>query len=243
MDSQRPTISRRDRNRSNMVSRLCGTAFQLFEVHGYDNVTMEQIAGEADVAKATLYKHFPVKEALIAHRFQEEISQGMSALSADLAKHKSFAARMRQLLRASATWHAGKKNYLPHYLRFMNSVATYGTAGSNIRQYDSGSKSILAELFRNALESREIASNLSPERLAWAFEYLLLSAIVAWLCQPDTDLTDGFLSVFDLFLHGTQPEQTSTQTARTTNNSGQRTTSRKKPLPNDKKRNTARKPR
>ena len=33
---------------------------------------------EADVAKATLYKYFPVKEAIIAHCFREEIATGMA---------------------------------------------------------------------------------------------------------------------------------------------------------------------
>jgi AcrR family transcriptional regulator len=193
---------RRIRNRQRMVSRLTATAFELFEAQGYEKVTMEQIAAKADVAKATLYNHFPVKEALIAHRFREEIAEGMLAIAAELTAQKTFASRMRFLLRASAEWHTKKRAYLPHYLRFLNDVATYGHQQPDAGSYDSGSRRILAEMFRAARKTGEISSRFSPEQLAWSFEYLLLSAVTAWLCQPSTDLAQGFLSSFDLLLDG-----------------------------------------
>src|SRR3546814_7897467 len=46
--------SRRQRKRAQTANHLSATAFRLFETHGYDVVAMEQIAAEADVAKATL---------------------------------------------------------------------------------------------------------------------------------------------------------------------------------------------
>jgi AcrR family transcriptional regulator len=181
---------------------LSSMAFELFESRGYDSVTMEQIAAEADVAKATLYNYFPVKEALIAHRFSQEIALGMSEISRELIAHKTFVSRMRFLLRASAEWHTSKRSYLPHYLRFLNNAASYGTRKRDAGSYDSGSKHILAEMFRAGQKSGEITSPFSAEQLAWSFEYLLLSAVTAWLYQPKSDLAEGFLSVFELLLTG-----------------------------------------
>lgn len=200
--SRRPTQGRRDRNRQRMASRLTAKAFELFEAQSYETVTMEQIAAEADVAKATLYNHFPVKEALIAHRFRQEIAEGMSAIAGELAAHKTFVSRMRFLLRASAEWHTKKRAYLPHYLRFLNDVASYGHQKPDAGTYESGSRHILAEIFRAARKTGEISSRFSPEELAWSFEYLLLSAVTAWLYQPGADLAQGFLSAFDLLLTG-----------------------------------------
>src|SRR5262245_49676620 len=110
---------RRTRKREHTASHLSATAFKLFEAHGYDAVSMEQIAAEADVAKATLYNHFPVKEALLAHRFREDVAAGMTERMAALAAHKTFDGRMRYLLRESAAWHSERKAYLPHYLHFL----------------------------------------------------------------------------------------------------------------------------
>ncbi|CAJ0730919.1 hypothetical protein R77592_02498 [Ralstonia mannitolilytica] len=57
---------RRERKRLQTLDHLAATAFALFEQHGYDAVTMEQIAAQADVSKGTLYNHFPLKEGSIA---------------------------------------------------------------------------------------------------------------------------------------------------------------------------------
>jgi AcrR family transcriptional regulator len=54
-------IGRRERKRLQLLDFLADTAWGLFESEGFAAVTMERIADVADVAKGTLYKHFPVK--------------------------------------------------------------------------------------------------------------------------------------------------------------------------------------
>src|SRR5687768_17973096 len=147
---------RRQRKRDLMAAHLSATAFALFEEHGYDSVSMEQIADDADVAKATLYNYFPVKEALLAHRFREDIAAGMVERVGALAARRTFDARMRYLLRESAAWHAQRRTYLPHYLRFLTSRAHYGEQGSDPTLTDSGSWQILASMFRTAQASGEV---------------------------------------------------------------------------------------
>ena len=45
--------------------RILETAFRLFYAHGYRGVGIDTIIEESDVAKATLYKHFPSKDELV----------------------------------------------------------------------------------------------------------------------------------------------------------------------------------
>jgi AcrR family transcriptional regulator len=60
------TIGRRERKKAQTRQALADAALRLFIEHGYDNVTVAQIADEADVSIATLFKHVPAgKEALI----------------------------------------------------------------------------------------------------------------------------------------------------------------------------------
>jgi AcrR family transcriptional regulator len=193
---------RRGRKRERTASHLSAIAFRLFESRGYEAVSMEQIADEADVAKATLYNYFPVKEALIAYRFREDIAAGMSERAAALAAHKTFEARMRYLLRESAAWHTERKAYLPHYLRFLTSQAHYGDGKPREKVYDSGSRQILTLLFQAAQKSGEVSNRQTAGQIAWSFEYLLFGAVSAWLTDPGKNLTQRFLAAFDLAMHG-----------------------------------------
>lgn len=60
------TIGRRERKKAATRQALADAALELFLEHGYDGVTVAQIADAADVSLATLFKHVPDgKEALI----------------------------------------------------------------------------------------------------------------------------------------------------------------------------------
>ncbi|GAA2144218.1 TetR/AcrR family transcriptional regulator [Actinomadura napierensis] len=57
---------RRERRKAATRQALADAALRLFQEHGYDGVTVTQIADEADVSIATLFKHVPDgKQALI----------------------------------------------------------------------------------------------------------------------------------------------------------------------------------
>ncbi|MFI6501491.1 TetR/AcrR family transcriptional regulator [Nonomuraea typhae] len=61
-----PATGRRERKKAQTRRALSEAALRLFSEHGYDGVTVAQIADEADVSIATLFAHVPDgKEALI----------------------------------------------------------------------------------------------------------------------------------------------------------------------------------
>ena len=94
----------RERKRLQTLDLLTRSAYTLFETHGYDGVTMEQIAAQAGVSKGTLYNHFPVKEALLAHYFHQELARSARDLLPRLMKLPGFAQRLTKTLHASAHW-------------------------------------------------------------------------------------------------------------------------------------------
>ncbi|HET7300159.1 MAG TPA: helix-turn-helix domain-containing protein [Oleiagrimonas sp.] len=206
LSPKQATTGRRERKRQRMASYLAQTAFDLFEAQGYDAVTMEQIAAEADVAKATLYRYFPMKEALVAHHFKEDIIQGMSGLADELAAQKTFESRMRLLLCQSAAWHESKRTYMPHYLRYINSQAGMSDIQPGPATASSVTWDILAKMFREAQRDGEVQKAVAAEKLAWSFEFLLYGAVSSWLLEPESDLAAAFLFAFDLMMHGVGPQ-------------------------------------
>ncbi|MFJ3493739.1 TetR/AcrR family transcriptional regulator [Streptomyces sp. NPDC086091] len=70
---------RRERKKAATRRAIADAALRLFLERGYDAVGIREIADAADVSTTTLFKHFPVKEALV---FDEEADQEQQLLAA-----------------------------------------------------------------------------------------------------------------------------------------------------------------
>ncbi|HML45756.1 MAG TPA: TetR/AcrR family transcriptional regulator [Clostridia bacterium] len=73
--------------------RIREAAFALFTGIGYSGVTMDQVARRCGIGKATLYKHFPSKEALLlscVDYFTEKIGSEVEGIlqNPDLPPHR-----------------------------------------------------------------------------------------------------------------------------------------------------------
>jgi AcrR family transcriptional regulator len=55
----------RERNKQQIRTAISAVAMKLFTVHGFDDVSITQVANEAGVSKMTVTNHFPHKEDLV----------------------------------------------------------------------------------------------------------------------------------------------------------------------------------
>ncbi|MEU6762453.1 helix-turn-helix domain-containing protein [Streptomyces sp. NPDC046853] len=72
-------MGRRERKKAATRQAIADAALRLFLERGYDDVGIREIADAADVSTTTLFKHFPVKEALV---FDEDAAQEAGLLAA-----------------------------------------------------------------------------------------------------------------------------------------------------------------
>jgi AcrR family transcriptional regulator len=194
--------NRRERKRKQMLEHLARTAFGLFESHGYETVTMELIAATADVAKGTLYNHFPVKEAMLAHWVHMELAVDLQHLLAEADKRTGFLPKIMVLLNASADWCDRHRGYLPHYLRFrfLNIETKPSRHGEEVAPRD------LAGIFemriREGQQSGELRKDLAAPHLAALLHHLYFGALMRWLMLPGLVLRKEFRTAIRLFLQG-----------------------------------------
>lgn len=88
--------ARRSRKKEQTHRSIMHSAKVLFEQHGINNVTIEQIAENADVSRSTFFSHFDSLDSLLTEIAAEEINDIFSAIEADEAE-PSVAAVFRQL--------------------------------------------------------------------------------------------------------------------------------------------------
>jgi len=70
------TVGRRERKKLQTRQLLTDTARRLFAERGFEQVSVAEIAREADVAEATVFNYFPTKEDLVYSRlehFEDEL--------------------------------------------------------------------------------------------------------------------------------------------------------------------------
>lgn len=80
------TLPRVQKRRTKRNELILAVAAQSFALHGPDAVRLEDIAERADIARNTLYTHFPSKDALlvaVAGPAQLAIEQGLRGVSAN----------------------------------------------------------------------------------------------------------------------------------------------------------------
>lgn len=198
-----PLPGRRARKLQETADRLVQAAFELFDRHGYATVTMEQIAAAADVAKGTLYKHFPVKEALIAHRFHADLAAALPALFGELDALPGCEARLRAFLRAAAAYAERHREYTAPYLHYRLSRPVDSLGRDN----RSGLDRIYARLLGDGQASGEIRADLPMQQLADSLQFMHMGTVMRWLRTPGASLAAEFDAMLTLFLRGASVEE------------------------------------
>lgn len=84
-------------------AQILEAAATLFLQHGYGAVSMDAIAKEAGVSKATLYAHFAGKDALFATLVKQECGQLVTAVSQDELERLSPAQALDRIARSFLT--------------------------------------------------------------------------------------------------------------------------------------------
>lgn len=185
--------------RAQLPDHIAAAANRLFQSQGYSQVTMEQIASQAGVSKRTLYKYFPVKEALLERMLEGALAEDLAGRDFGTLEQAGFRNGVTLLLRESADWCERHADVLLPYIRYKFASFDPGAAPNE----DRGLLPLWTMLIESAQERGELRPDLPPEQLGTYFHYLYLGALMRWLTKPRIKLHEEFDTVIGLFMEGT----------------------------------------
>jgi AcrR family transcriptional regulator len=123
---------------------IAGTARRLFTEHGFDQVTVAQIAAAAEVAEKTVYNHFPTKADLVFDADDSVLEQLLDAVR-ERAPGRSVLTAVRECLTRAAT-ELGEGAPRAEQLAFRRLVAASPTLRAHQRAMAARYEDALAEV-------------------------------------------------------------------------------------------------
>lgn len=187
-------------------------AKRMFTFHGFDGVSMDQIAAEAGVSKLTVYSHFGDKDRLFAEVVRAHCEQGMPTC---LFEDGQDAPLRERLTRIGLAFHA--MIMTPEAIAGHRMLCSPQVTASNMPAmfWEAGPQRVQSS-FTALLERRIARGELDipdPPRAAAQFFTLLkgerhAQAVFGYCCgQPQESAEEHVAGVVELFLraYGTDP--------------------------------------
>lgn len=178
---------------------------RLFRRHGFDAVTMEQIAEAADIAKGTLYHHFPVKDAIVAAYLDQESLARNAERIVRMRKLPDTRARLtaslRELVEAVRAQPVIFEKYFTYRTQQMISLRREASQASGLRALGDA-------IIRLGQERGELRRDLPFELLEALFEFTFIVLAQRYYQAPeDFDAARTIRQCVELFMHGAGTER------------------------------------
>ncbi|QBJ96196.1 TetR/AcrR family transcriptional regulator [Rhodococcus sp. ABRD24] len=183
------TLGRRERNKRATHERLLTAARSLFANYGVTGTTVDDIANEADVSRATFFNYFQNKDALLDALYTSHmdlVSQVIDRLlEADLTTEHRIHGLFEDFVQTAVE--------LPGYLRAVTGELDRDltTPEISIERTERFNEEIL-RILESGIARGEIRTDYPPLFLARMVAAIYVSTVRYWRQDPDYDLADGF---------------------------------------------------
>ncbi len=193
-------MNRWERRKKETREKIITTAMDLFRKQGFGATTMEQIAGEVDIAKATLYSYFNVKEAIISEYVERNLKEAEPELEHLLQTVPDTRSRLLAIAGEVSKWLMSHKDILRIYIIYRLQSLQESIKD---KKKGGGMGNFFAKIVKAGQESGDLRADIRTEILAELLEVMHSAAVMNWLLdQVNNPLLDSLSDAYDLFLNG-----------------------------------------
>lgn len=181
-------------------------AEKLFATRGLHDTSMQDIAGEAHVSRATVFNQFGSKQLVLDAITARSLQGYCDLLSAALADARTPAPKLLvQLFEQMARGIEANRALYREVFTEIRKVSMGLDGEGESPKLREQAYAQLVEIFRRGQERGEISRAQSAEVLATAYDSLLSGAVIQWLHDPRKGALRPMLSALaDVFLKGAE---------------------------------------
>jgi len=195
-DVQPDSPHRVGRRRSTSWEHISNVAIDLFTARGFDEVSVDDVAEAAGIARRTLFRYYPSKNALPWGDFEAHLAW-MRDLLSDLDPEVGIDAALRTALLAFNTFDDAET--ARHRQRMRVILQTEALQAYSMTMY-AGWRAVVAAFVARRLEMKQ--SDLAPQTVAWMMLGVALSAYQNWLDDESVSLLQALSDAFDTVSDG-----------------------------------------
>jgi TetR/AcrR family transcriptional regulator len=197
-----PKLSRREREKLWQRQEMLGAALDLFSQKGYHNVSMHEIAAQAEFAIGTLYKFFQNKEDLYRALVLEQCDKFEAAIAQAMEKPGDEVEKLHNYVRVRMERFRSNLPFIRIFLAESRGVSFSLKAGLNdeLRQRYCKFLERLAAIFERGIINKRFKNIGDPYYLAAALDSVLDTSFLLWLDDPARfpfpENPDAILNIF-----------------------------------------------
>jgi mycofactocin system transcriptional regulator len=179
------------RRRSTTWDHISNVAIDLFSAHGFDEVSVDDVAHAAGIARRTLFRYYPSKNALPWGDFDAHLEH-MRDLLAGLDPDVPIGDALRTALLAFNSF--DENETARHRQRMRVILETAALQAYSMTMY-AGWRAVVAAFVARRLGAKP--GDLLPQTVAWTMLGVALSAYEYWLADESVSLQKALGDAFD----------------------------------------------
>jgi TetR/AcrR family transcriptional regulator, regulator of mycofactocin system len=193
---QQDSQHRVGRRRSTSWDHISNVAIDLFADRGFDEVSVDDVAEAAGIARRTLFRYYPSKNALPWGDFEAHLTH-MRDLLADLDPDVPIGEALRTALLAFNTFDDAET--ARHRRRMRVILQTAALQAYSMTMY-AGWRAVVAAFVARRLGTKD--ADVVPQTVAWTMLGVALSAYEHWLADESVSLMRALGDAFDTVSDG-----------------------------------------
>jgi len=203
--SEERKLSRREREKLTQRQEILAAALDLFAKKGYGNVSMQEIAENAEFAIGTLYKFFRSKEDLYRALVLEQTDEFHNGIESAFASSDDEVEQLRNYLKFKGDAFRANIAMIRLYFSEIQGSCHNVLAGLDQEMQSRHEETLrkLAAIFEKGMRRGRFNKIAEPYYLALAIEGVTFAFLRLWMNHPDGHpVLDDPDTILDIFFKG-----------------------------------------